>query len=207
AQALKLMKSSEPLTDFIEVPAPNYVFTGKIPNVEGAGMGARWDESGKLWLADYRGTLMVFNPDGSEAEFSPIRSVNINGEEYSMNPVNGIGIDLDGNILIGRNRHLLKINAATGEGIAVWEVPEGERAITAPRASENGEIYAMSLFADDPNYVLKQSSEDPSKFELLRTLELKDRILSRTFAMTPNGKKLYFPDPGSSLIQQYTSEN
>src|SRR5690606_26509118 len=91
AQALKLMKSSEPLTDFIEVPAPNYVFTGKIPNVEGAGMGARWDTSGKLWLADYRGTLTILNPDGSEAHFSPIRSVRINEEEYSINPVNGIG--------------------------------------------------------------------------------------------------------------------
>ena len=60
------------------------------------------------------------------------------------------------------------------------------------------------FFGEDPNYVLKQHGET---FKLLRILELKDRNLSRTFAMTQDGKTLFFPDPGSPKIQVYSSEN
>ncbi len=202
---LQLMKTNEPLDDLIEVPAPGFVFSGKIEG--GAGYGAEWDTQGKLWLADYNRGLVIKNKDGSEANFSPLTEVKLNGETYNLSPVNGIGIDNDGNILMGRNRHLIKIDAETGKGIAVWEVPEGKRAITSPRASTNGEIYAMSLFAEDWNYVLKQSEINPSTFDLVRTIELQGRNLSRTFDMTSDGKNLYLPDPGSPLIQHFSSED
>lgn len=203
----QLMKTNEPLDDFIEVPAPEYVFSGKIENAPGAGYGAEWDHNGKLWLADYGGSLIVKLPNGTDAPFSPLKAVEIAGKTYDLSPVNGIGIDSDGHVLVGRNRHLIKIDATTGKGIAVWEAPEGQRAITSPRANDSGEIYAMSLFGDDLNYVLKQNAQIPSTFDLVRTLELKNRILSRTFDMSPNGKTLYFPDPGSPMIQKYTSKD
>lgn len=199
----KLMKSDELLDDFAEIPAPEYIFKGKIED-SGAGYGAEWDAEGKLWLADYNRGLIIKNTENEEADFSPLTSVEISGEVYNLQPVNGIGVDLDGNILAGINRRLIKIDAKTGKGIAVWEVPEGARAITSPRATENGEIYAMSLFGEDPNYVLKQQRET---FKLLRTIKLKDRNMSRTFDMTPDGKMLYLPDPGSPKIQVYSSEN
>src|SRR5690606_30378228 len=44
-------------------------------------------------------------------------------------------------------------------------------------------------------------------FDLLRKIELAGRNLSRTFDMTADGKNLYFPDPGSPLIQHFTSED
>lgn len=197
---LKLMKVDEPLDDLIEITAPNYEFEGKIENASGAGYGAEWDKDGKLWLADYNKGLIIKNKDGDDAEFSPLTQVEINNEIYNLKPLNGIGVDLEGNILVGRNRHLIKINSKTGKGIAVWEVPEGNRAITAPRVSITGEIYVMSLFAGDGNYIL-----DPSTFDIIRKLELKDRNLSRTFDMTRDGKTLYFPDPGSPKVQKYTS--
>ncbi|MBC5994475.1 phosphodiester glycosidase family protein [Pontibacter cellulosilyticus] len=205
--AVKLMKSNEPLEDFMEVPAPKYVFAGKLENADGAGYGAQWDKYGKLWLANYAGSLVIKQPDGTNASFSPLKAVSINGETYTLNPVNGIGIDADGNILVGRNRHLLKINAATGEGMAVWEAPAGMRAITTPRVNSKGEIYAMSLFAEDQNYVLKQSTTNPTTLDLIRTIALPDRILARTFDMTPDGLTLYFPNPGSPMIQKYSSKD
>ncbi|WP_224997857.1 phosphodiester glycosidase family protein [Cesiribacter sp. SM1] len=207
AASLRLMKSHEPLEDYIEVAPPDYVFDGKIENAAGAGYGALWDKQGKLWLADYNGALIIKLQNGSPAPFSPLKSISVNGTNYSLNPVNGIGLDLDGNILVGRNRHLLKINAGTGEGMAVWEVPEGRRAITSPRVNNKGEIYAMSLFAEDPNYVLKQSIKDPATFELIRSLDLPNRILARTFDMTTDGLTLYFPNPGSPSIQKYSSKD
>lgn len=199
--ALQLMKSLDPLEDFVEVPAPNYVFEGKI-EANGGGYGAQWDGQGKLWLADYNGTLYIQNPDGTPASFSPLRTVTVAGQQYDLRTIGGMGIDTDGNILIGRNRHLLKVNATTGEGMAAWAVPEGNRAITSPRAAANGEVYAMSLFGEDPNYVLRQQGHT---FSLVRTLDLPERVLARKFAMAPDGKTLYFPNSGSPFIQVYTS--
>jgi hypothetical protein len=204
---LQLRKSDEPLEDFIEVTAPDYVSKGRIENAKGAGSGALWDKQGKLWLADYGGTLFIKRKDGTDAPFSPLSSVNLKGETYRLKPINGIGIDLDGNILIASNRQLIKVDASTGEGIATWTVPEGKRAITSPRVNVKGEIYLMSLFPEDPNYVLKQHVPDPTTFDVVRTITLKDRILARTFDMSPDGLSLYFPDPGTALIQKYNSKD
>ncbi|MBT0810498.1 phosphodiester glycosidase family protein [Litoribacter ruber] len=201
---IHLMKSEEPLEDFIEVPAPDYQFVGKVEGASGAGYGALWDDEGKLWLADYGGKLTVIDPDGTESTLSPIKKVELDGEELSLNPINGIGLDNDGHILIGRNRLLLKIDSKTGEGLAKWEVPEGNRAITSPRAAKNGEVYVMSLFAEDGNFVLKQNGK---AFEMVRELILPDRILARTFEMEKEGKRLFFPNPGSPYIQTYESED
>ncbi|HEY0770482.1 MAG TPA: hypothetical protein VGD31_09100, partial [Sphingobacteriaceae bacterium] len=202
-----LSASDEPLLDFIELDPEVYTFSGKVAGAEGQGSGALFDPAGKLWLADYGGTLYAKLADGKDASFSPLRSVIVNNKEYSLKPINGIGLDLDGNILVGSNRMLIKINATTGEGIAVWETPEGKRAITSPRVNQKGEIYCMSLFSEDPNYVLKQSESIPGTFELLRTISLPQRILARTFDMSADGLRLYFPDPGSAIIQVFTSND
>src|SRR5690606_4415515 len=92
---LQLMKTNEPLDDLIEVPAPEYVFTGKISDADGAGYGAEWDIEGKLWLADYNRGLIIKDKDGNDANFSPLTSVEVNGETYNLRPVNGIGVDND----------------------------------------------------------------------------------------------------------------
>ncbi|KEO75507.1 phosphodiester glycosidase family protein [Anditalea andensis] len=202
---LKMMKSFEPLEDYIEIPAPSLRLEGKVVNATGAGYGAAWDKAENLWLADYGGKLIIKDKIGQDVPFSPLTSVSVKGKEYALNPINGIGTDLDGHILVSRNRHLIKINSSTGEGIAIWEVPEGNRAITSPRVNEKGEIYVMSLFAEDANYVLKQQKTDTTSFDLIRTLDLPGRILARTFDMNPDGYTIYFPSPGSPFVQKYTS--
>ena len=200
---LKLLKSDEKLTDLAEVAPPNYKFIEKI-ETSGAGYGALWDNDDKIWMADYNRGLIIKDHNGDSTGFSPLMAVEIDGKQYPLRPVNGIGKDLDGNILAGINRHLIKIDAKTGKGIAVWEVPEGNRAITSPRAAKNGTIFAMSLFGDDSNFILKQNG---STFDLIKTIKLEDRILSRTFDMSPDGYTLYFPDPGSAITQVYQSRD
>ncbi len=200
---LNLLKSDEILTDLVEITPPNFKFKGKIEN-SGAGYGALWDHENNIWLADYNLGLVIKDTNGDSANFSPLTSVEIGGQNYSLRPVNGIGKDLDGNILAGINRHLIKIDAKTGKGIAVWEVPKGNRAITSPRASQNGTIFAMSLFGDDSNFVLKQNGPG---FDLIKTIVLEDRILSRTFDMSTDGRTLYFPDPGSAVTQVYHTDD
>jgi hypothetical protein len=204
--AVRFTMSDELPTDFIELEAERYIFDGKIDNATGQGSGALWDKNGNLWLADYGGSLFVNLPDGKPASFSPLQSVTINNKSYPLKPINGISLDTDGNILIGSNRFLIKVDAQTGKGIAVWETPEGKRSITTPRVNSKGEIYVMSLFAEDPNYVLKQSTT-PGTFDLVRTINLPQRILSRTFDMSDDGLTLFFPDPGSPFIQIYKSND
>ncbi|TXE07920.1 hypothetical protein ES711_10860 [Gelidibacter salicanalis] len=200
---LTLLKSDEKLTDFAEVAPPNYKFKEKILST-GAGYGALWDNDHKIWLADYTTGLHIKNSNGDSAQFSPLTTVDIEGRHYALHPVNGIGKDLDGNILVSINRHLIKIDADTGQGIAVWEVPKGKRAITSPRAADDGSVFAMSLFGDDPNYILRQNG---SSFDLINTVALEGRILSRTFDMSGDGRTFYFPDPGSGIIQMYHSKD
>lgn len=204
---IRFMKSSEPLLDFIEVDPAPYTFAGKIEEASGQGSGAVWDKFEKLWLADYAGTLFIKTAEGKNASFSPLREVMVNNKSYALKPVNGISADQDGNILVACNRFLFKIDAVTGKGIAVWEAPQGKRAITTPRINEKGEIYAMSLFGEDPNYVLKESATEKGTFDLVRTINLPQRILARTFDMSNDGLKLFFPDPGSPFIQTYTSDD
>ena len=205
--AIKFIQSQEPLSDLAEVDPPSIKFEGKITEASGQGSGALWDKNGKLWMADYGGTLYVHDPDGKNAAFSPLRSVKVNGHSYPLKPINGMSLDNDGNVLLGCNRVLLKVDAATGEGIAAWEVPEGKRAITTPRVNAKGEIYAMSLFAEDPNYVLKQSSVTPGTFDLVRMISMPQRILARTFEIQNDGLTLLFPDPGSPVIQTFSSKD
>lgn len=200
---LNLFKSDEELTDLAEVNPPNFKFKGKIEN-SGGGYGALWDNDHKIWLADYSRGLIIKNPNGQSAAFSPLTTVEIDGQQYPLRPVNGIGKDLDGNILAGINRHLIKIDAKTGKGIAVWEVPKGNRAITSPRPAKDGTIFAMSLFGDDSNYILKQNGNG---FDLIKTISLENRILSRTFDMSQDGRTLYFPDPGTAMTQVYHSDD
>lgn len=200
---LHLLKSDEKLTDLAEVAPPQYTFKGKIASA-GAGYGALWDYDHKVWLADYKQGLIIKNNNGEDASFSPLTSVTIDGKDYQLNPVNGIGKDLDGNILAGINRHLIKIDAKTGKGMAVWEAPQGNRALTSPRAAEDGNVFVMSLFGEDPNFVLQQ---DGSGFKLIKTLQLKERHLARTFDMSADGRTLYFPDPGSAITQVYHSQD
>ena len=72
----------------------------------------------------YYKPLFVFNPDGSQADFSPITEVTIDGETdifHALSPHNGSGkgitIDNDGNILYSSWSTVYRINYQTGEGM------------------------------------------------------------------------------------------
>ncbi|MBD2769821.1 phosphodiester glycosidase family protein [Hymenobacter sp. BT664] len=203
ALVLQLTKSDEPLTDLVEVPAPDFRYDGNI--LPGAnGYGATTDGFGKLWLLDYSGRLHVRLPNGQPASFSPLLNTNPALGLTSQNT--GLGTDRDGHILISSNAKLVKINAQTGTLIASWTAPAraGGQAntLTTPRVDSWGRVFVASLWGDDYTYILRQAG---ATFRLVRRLTLPDRILSRAFAMEPDGLTLYLPDPGTAQIQRYTS--
>lgn len=190
----------------MEVEAPNYQLTQHI--AAGAkGYGATWDKNGNLWLADYYNGLIILDADLKPTENSPLMEVQWKGKPLKLSPVTGLSHDRDGNILAAINRKLVKIDAESKSPIAVWEVPGENRAITTPQVSDSGEIYLMSLFPEDDNYVIKQDSLHPNSFQLLRNIKLPDRNLSRAFAMSSDASVLYLPDPGIGKIQVYSSDD
>lgn len=203
ARLLQLTKSDAPLTDLVEVPAPAFRYDGNI--LPGAnGYGATYDGFGKLWLLDYSGRLHARLPNGQPASFSPLLNTNAALGLAANNT--GLGTDRDGNILVGSNSRLVKINAQTGTLLASWTAPlraNGQNnTLTAPRVDRRGRVFVASLFDDDYAYILRQTG---TTYQLVRRLTLPGRILSRAFAIEPDGLTLYLPDPGTPQIQRYVS--
>ncbi|WP_052732301.1 phosphodiester glycosidase family protein [Hymenobacter terrenus] len=203
ARLLQLTKSDAPLTDLVEVPAPDFRYDGNIlPNANG--YGATYDGFGKLWLLDFSGRIHARLPNGQPAPFSPLLNTNTALGLTAQNT--GIGTDADGHILVSSNSKLVKINAQTGALIASWTAPvrSGGQAntLTTPRADSRGRVFVASLWGDDYAYILRQTG---ATFQQVRRLTLPGRILSRAFAMESDGLTLYLPDPGTAQIQRYTS--
>jgi predicted phosphodiesterase len=201
ARVLQLTRSDAPLTDLVEVPAPEYRYDGNI--APGAnGYGATYDGFGKLWYIDYSGRIYAQTRAGAAASFSPLLNSALG---LSANNT-GIGTDRDGHILLTSNSRLVKINAQTGVIIASWTAPVRSNmqsnTLTTPRADSLGRVYVASLWGDDYVYVLKQTG---ATYQQVRRLTLPGRILARAFAIEPDGLTLYLPDPGTAQIQRFTS--
>lgn len=202
---LDLVKSDQPVTGPMEKEPPDYRLVRHIaPGAKG--YGAAWDQEGKLWLSDFYKGLLILDEKFQPLPFSPLTEVEWKGDTLPLHPVTGLNQDREGNILVAINQRLIKIDSKSGKPLAVWEVPGENRAVTTPQVSDKGEIYLMSLFPEDDNYILQSDKRNPDTFELLRKIKLKDRILSRDFAMTRDASVLYFPDPGTGKVQVYSMQ-
>ncbi|MBC7920883.1 MAG: phosphodiester glycosidase family protein, partial [Ferruginibacter sp.] len=206
--SIQLTRSDEPLDDLVEVPAPNYVYDGRLaPGTAVNGYGAVYDRSGKLWLSTFSNLIYVLNPDGTEVSFSPLGTATFGASSNNT----GVSIDRDGNILVSRNSRLFKVDAGTGTVMATWQSPNrtggAVNTLTTPRAGTDGRVYVASLWGDDYVYALEPSPTNPSAFVQVQRITLPDRILSRTFAMSPDARTMYLPDPTRPLIQVFTSVN
>jgi sugar lactone lactonase YvrE len=198
ALPLKLRKNDAPLTDFVEVPAPNFVYKGRIAT--GAGYGATWDKYGKLWLCNYSGALCVKNPDNTFATYTRLK---FGATQVMLSTLTGISTDGQGDILLTRGTTLYRIDPKTVEIMAAWTSPVS---LSMARVNDQGQVYAAGLLNNTAVYVLERDPADGSKYKLVKTITLPaGRLLSRTFAMTPDGKTFYFSDPGNPAIQQYGS--
>ena len=198
ALPLRLKKNDAPLTDLVEIPAPNYVYKGRIAG--GAGYGATWDGHGKLWLCNYSGALYVKNADHT---FTTYTRLKFGATTVTLGTLTGISTDDRGDILLTRGATLYRIDAKTAEIAAAWTSPAS---LSMARVNDKGQVYAAGLLGNAAVYVLERDPADAGKYKPVRTITLPaGRLLSRTFAMTPDGKTFYFSDPGNPAIQQYVS--
>ncbi len=175
------------------------------------------DPEGKVWVASYfmdvpfgpdsiaTSGILVFNPDGTEASFSPITTV-ATGGGFVVDTLNGhcrgLGVDKDGNILYvqSTSNKMFKINYQTGEGLARHDLTEPGSSPTSPSVSADGTIYVgpvvgggstqIAMYDPDLNYIGSAVDGPPA--------------IARTLEISPDGLTLYWMPFTAAKTYVYT---
>jgi hypothetical protein len=122
------------------------------------------DPDGKVWVSDFSarevivGTdtlsvraIYVYNPDGTEAPFSPVWNVNIGGviDTFTAS-TRGMRADGDGNILyVTGGQDMFRIDYTNGQGLGKVELDLGTSP-TAPAVDDNGNIFVGPVVPGNP---------------------------------------------------------
>lgn len=138
--------------------------------VNTGGHGIATSPDGKIWFQAYGATdsiknaqgtmdkirvVYAFNPDGTPASFSPIKTVTVNSVTDTLyNSNRGMRADNNGNILFSSFNILYRVNYQTGEGMNKLINPAtGDGAtLTAPAVDAQGNIFTRSVFGGFPVY-------------------------------------------------------
>lgn len=134
--------------------------TDAADTLDAYGQGIAVDGAGKIWYTPYynsqtvmidtgSGTkdyadgvraIYVFNPDGTEASFSPITEITVDGKTDTLqNSSRGLERDPDGNIVHCTYWEMYRINSATGEGMAHL-MPEDSTSLCKVAFTNAGEM-------------------------------------------------------------------
>ncbi len=195
---------------------PNDSFTGNT-----GGHGIAVDPDGKVWVQIYgvsdsittaQGTkratrvLNVFNPDGSPASFSPIKTVTIGGVTDTLyNSARGLRTDHEGNILASYFDTIYRINYKTGAGMnkVVPQVnPSGTQGstetVTAPAVDNQGNMFTAQVF---PEWPIRIFDKD---FNLLGNAVDSSKGFSRSFEVSKDGNAIYWAGYTNHAVYKYT---
>jgi hypothetical protein len=164
------------------------------------------DPDGKVWATNFgldttvvNGTdtlrlrrIRVFNPDGSQASFSPISFVTVAGVTdtlLSTSNFRGMRADNNGNILFTNgNQTMYRLNYQTGEGMNKVALGLGTSP-TAPAVADNGNIFVGPVV----NAALA-IQEYTSDFTFLgNSVSFTEEGFSRSMEVSPDGNTIYFP--------------
>jgi WD40 repeat protein len=186
-----------------DVPAPfDYVYEdkGEFPGAATNVHGVAVDPEGKVWIGSFGGSsyLVVKNPDGSDASFSPVEFGLIGTDTVStLNRNRGIEVGPDGNIYVSTSISggvgILKFDYRTGEplgGIARSASP------TKVGVDGNGNIFVSDVVAGDSRTI----DIYDSNFQLVGTIDaspaagLPAGIISRAVDVSADGSTVILAD-------------
>ncbi len=185
--------------------------------VTGGGHGIQVDPTGKIWFVSYYANDIVvngadsikfksvycFNDDGTQASFSPIRTLDVPGVgvDSMLNAGRGLGIDGQGNLLYSAYDKLYKIDYQTGECLGMVQPVPGA-SLTQAWGDANGYVYIGTVLAGNPIFIFDEDFE-----EYARVVEAAD-VISRALIVTPDGKDLYYSAvTGTNGVLRYHSED
>ncbi len=182
------------------------------------------DPDGKVWVGRYSNvatTLFtnpatgkplrtacyltyIFNPDGTEASFSPIFQVM--GDTMYNTSQRGMRVNSDGNILLvvgatsPNGPMMYKINYKTGVGMKkVMLAPATAGASTAPCVSSNGTIFVGPVTGGQ--YPLSMYDQN---FTLIGTAIEKTTSFSRSFEVSKDGNTIYYAGYTNGKVHVFT---
>lgn len=173
------------------------------------------DPDGKVWASGYDAVkhvpagqtdsvtsrlIYVFNPDGSQASFSPIWKVTVNGVTDTLkNSTRGMRADHNGNILyVEGGQNMWRFNYQTGEGMNKVALGIGTSP-TAPAVSSDGKIFVAPVV----NAGLSIQEYD-ADFNLIgNAVTLPFSGFSRSIECSADGNTLYFPIYTRGFIMIY----
>ncbi|MGB3544904.1 T9SS type A sorting domain-containing protein [Rubrivirga sp.] len=218
------------------------VFPSDTLETDGNGMqGVAVDGDGKVWLQPFGPTdsvqvaglndtfqpvrvLHVFNPDGTEASFSPVKFIefedgvtprdtlggelliNASGERewFTSSTRSGRGLRAgpDGNIYVSQDQYLYKLNSDTGEGIARAFIPTTEYcALTQVSLDDNGNVYTAPV-CPAAGAAIRQYD---SNLNFIANAVAEASNFSRTTLVSPDGNTLFdtaFENPFTIVYQR-----
>ena len=136
------------------------------------------DNNGRVWVGYYGYTdtlglpndtipikpIYCYEPDGSQASFSPIQMVTVGSRVDTMwNGCRGMSLDNNGNILYSAYNDVWQINAQTGEGLgALYDFPGS---ITEASMSADGYMFVTQVVpGGNPIWVFDASLGLPSDY-------------------------------------------
>lgn len=175
--------------------------------------GVAVDPDGKIWAGFFGVTdsidtgggvyrkirvIYVFNPDGTPASFSPIKTITVGGVTDTLwNSFRGMKADKDGNILYSSFDVLYKINYQTGEGIAKVEPVDGMSLTAAASSANNGNVFIGPVIPGNP---IKEYTSD---FVYVGDVVSSSIGFSRTLEVSADGNTVYWAGYSNNKILIY----
>lgn len=188
--------------------------------------GAAVDRNGRVWLMPHssldtlrnngidvlvRG-IRVYNPDGSEAAFSPVTHFLYNGEPDTLKVDQGYGnltaagmtADQNGDILAAFNNKLYRFNADNGQPIHRYISPlmrteTFPHYFTKPAVTNDGYVVITFIFGGSPIVILNP------ELLLINTVEYAKTGFSRTIEVSSDGSRVFYPAFSEKRIFIYES--
>ncbi len=178
------------------------------------------DPDGKVWVASYfqdvlygddsvaTSGILVFNADGSEADFSPISTV-ATGGGFVVDTLNGncrgLGVDENGNILYvqSSSNKMFKINYTNGQGMARADIDETGSSPTSPSVSSDGTIYVGPVVGGGTNQIATYDTD----LKYLGAAVVGPPAISRTLEVSPDGLTIYWMPFTAYKTYVYTRDN
>ncbi len=203
----------------------NWMLEGAFPDESGwpqsFGQGIAIDGEGKIWYQSYYASetifvdgfgdkdcraIYVFNPDGTQASFSPIKSIEVGGIIDTLWGQNrGLRTDPNGDVVAASDSIYFRIDHETGVGLQRLVPYVGDVVLTTPAFDQNGNMFTCTVYGGNPIKVFN------SNWELIQEAipAVMHNDWSRTIAVEPNGSAIYYfnTDLGIGVIRFNSSDN